>query len=253
MSNGRSVKTFRDLVYVFRRNCKLDLFPTFNFRRRRVKFLTWSTFYTLPKRRLISSTFQLFCQFALVHHFTKLGAGEYYLEELEETVCAAEKRLRGEEPVTRWGHEIQRICFSPWCLPGAKNLSIFSWFGICSTCLMRVLKIIRGKKCWMANTLFCTFLSVFFWNWTKRSPLPLTSSEHDNRAQCLSILLFLLSGWPPMITIRPCFLCRPNSSQEKENYTEFKRNCEQAKDSTEPNSVSVSIQFTHCNCPRTVI
>ena len=124
MSNGRSVKTFRDL-YVFRRNCKLDLFPN-NFRRRRVKFLTWSTFYTLPKRRLISSTFQLFCQFALVHHFTKLGAGEYYLEELEETVCAAEKRLRGEEPVTRWGHEIQRICFSPWCLPGAKNLSIFN-------------------------------------------------------------------------------------------------------------------------------
>ena len=34
-------------------------------------------------------------QFALVHHFTKLGAGEYYLEELEETECAAEKRLKG--------------------------------------------------------------------------------------------------------------------------------------------------------------
>ena len=25
-------------------------------------------------------------QFALVHHFTKLGAGEYYLEELEHEV-----------------------------------------------------------------------------------------------------------------------------------------------------------------------
>ena len=26
----------------------------------------------------------------MVHHFTKLGAGEYYLEELEETICAKE-------------------------------------------------------------------------------------------------------------------------------------------------------------------
>ena len=33
-------------------------------------------------------------QFALVHYFTKLGAGEYYLEELEETVCVAEIRLK---------------------------------------------------------------------------------------------------------------------------------------------------------------
>ena len=33
-------------------------------------------------------------QFALVHYFTKVGAGEYYLEELEETICMAEERLR---------------------------------------------------------------------------------------------------------------------------------------------------------------
>ena len=33
-------------------------------------------------------------QFALVHYFTKLGAGEYYLEELEETICMAEQRMR---------------------------------------------------------------------------------------------------------------------------------------------------------------
>ena len=26
----------------------------------------------------------------MVHYFTKLGAGEYYLEELEETICAKE-------------------------------------------------------------------------------------------------------------------------------------------------------------------
>ena len=32
----------------------------------------------------------IFLQFALVHYFTKLGAGEYYLEELEETICAKE-------------------------------------------------------------------------------------------------------------------------------------------------------------------
>ena len=33
-------------------------------------------------------------QFALVHYFTKVGAGEYYLEELEETVCMAEEKLK---------------------------------------------------------------------------------------------------------------------------------------------------------------
>ena len=33
-------------------------------------------------------------QFALVHYFTKLGAGEYYLEELEETICMAEQRIK---------------------------------------------------------------------------------------------------------------------------------------------------------------
>ena len=33
-------------------------------------------------------------QFALVHYFTKLGAGEYYLEELEETICMAELRIK---------------------------------------------------------------------------------------------------------------------------------------------------------------
>ena len=33
-------------------------------------------------------------QFALVHYFTKVGAGEYYLEELEETICMAEEKLK---------------------------------------------------------------------------------------------------------------------------------------------------------------
>ena len=28
----------------------------------------------------------------MVHYFTKVGAGEYYLEELEETVCEMEAR-----------------------------------------------------------------------------------------------------------------------------------------------------------------
>ena len=30
-------------------------------------------------------------QFALVHYFTKVGSGEYYLEDLEETDCMATK------------------------------------------------------------------------------------------------------------------------------------------------------------------
>ena len=34
----------------------------------------------------------LFLQFGMVHYFTKVGAGEYYLEELEETVCEVEAR-----------------------------------------------------------------------------------------------------------------------------------------------------------------
>ena len=29
-----------------------------------------------------------------MHYFTKIGAGEYYLEELEETVCEVEIRYR---------------------------------------------------------------------------------------------------------------------------------------------------------------
>lgn len=36
----------------------------------------------------------LLSQFALVHYFTKLGAGEYYLEELEETICELELRRK---------------------------------------------------------------------------------------------------------------------------------------------------------------
>jgi hypothetical protein len=32
-----------------------------------------------------------YLQFALVHYFTKVGAGEYYLEDLEETDCMAQK------------------------------------------------------------------------------------------------------------------------------------------------------------------
>ena len=35
-----------------------------------------------------------FFQFALVHYFTKLGAGEYYLEELEETICELELKRK---------------------------------------------------------------------------------------------------------------------------------------------------------------
>lgn len=33
-------------------------------------------------------------QFALVHYFTKVGAGEYYLEELEETTCLLEVKRK---------------------------------------------------------------------------------------------------------------------------------------------------------------
>ena len=29
-------------------------------------------------------------QFALVHYFTKVGSGEYYLDDLEQTDCQAE-------------------------------------------------------------------------------------------------------------------------------------------------------------------
>ena len=36
-------------------------------------------------------------QFGLVHHFNKLGSGEYYLEELEEEVCPKHKRDNLEE------------------------------------------------------------------------------------------------------------------------------------------------------------
>ena len=35
-------------------------------------------------------------QFGLVHHFTKLGSGEYYLEELEEEICPKRKREKIE-------------------------------------------------------------------------------------------------------------------------------------------------------------
>merc|ERR1719361_2742479 len=38
--------------------------------------------------------FSTVVQFALVHYFTKVGAGEYYLQELEETICMAEERRR---------------------------------------------------------------------------------------------------------------------------------------------------------------
>ena len=34
-------------------------------------------------------------QFGLVHHFTKLGSGEYYLEELENEICR-KRELRRE-------------------------------------------------------------------------------------------------------------------------------------------------------------
>ena len=45
---------------------------------------------------LLPHTYYIFYlfQFALVHYFTKVGAGEYYLEELEETVCMAEEKLK---------------------------------------------------------------------------------------------------------------------------------------------------------------
>ena len=32
-------------------------------------------------------TSHLICKFGLVHHFTKMGSGEYYLEELENEIC----------------------------------------------------------------------------------------------------------------------------------------------------------------------
>ena len=36
-------------------------------------------------------------QFGLVHHFTKLGSGEYYLEELEDEVCPKSERDKREK------------------------------------------------------------------------------------------------------------------------------------------------------------
>ena len=38
-----------------------------------------------------------YLQFALVHYFTKVGAGEYYLEELEEIICMEEERRRRQK------------------------------------------------------------------------------------------------------------------------------------------------------------
>ena len=40
------------------------------------------------------SIFTTVVQFALVHFFTKVGGGEYYLEELEETVCLQELKRK---------------------------------------------------------------------------------------------------------------------------------------------------------------
>ena len=40
----------------------------------------------------VTKSFCIILQFALVHYFTKVGAGEYYLEELEETICEKEMR-----------------------------------------------------------------------------------------------------------------------------------------------------------------
>ncbi len=42
----------------------------------------------------MSSSYFVSFQFGLVHYFTKIGSGEYYLEELEETVCAVDARKR---------------------------------------------------------------------------------------------------------------------------------------------------------------
>ena len=38
----------------------------------------------------------LFEKFGLVHHFTKLGSGEYYLEELETELCPKYEREKRE-------------------------------------------------------------------------------------------------------------------------------------------------------------
>jgi len=40
--------------------------------------------------------FSTVVQFGLVHHFTKLGSGEYYLEELEHEVCPRRQRRLGQ-------------------------------------------------------------------------------------------------------------------------------------------------------------
>ena len=53
------------------------------------KYSTFLSFSCLSKVKIILMIYAIF-QFALVHYFTKLGAGEYYLEELEETICAKE-------------------------------------------------------------------------------------------------------------------------------------------------------------------
>ncbi len=53
-----------------------------------------------------------FCfQFALVHYYTKIGAGEYYLEELEETVCHAEEKLKERQRKAEFGETSVGVYF----------------------------------------------------------------------------------------------------------------------------------------------
>ena len=53
----------------------------------------------------VTKTFCILLQFALVHYFTKVGAGEYYLEELEETICEKEaKKLAMYEEAKKYAN-----------------------------------------------------------------------------------------------------------------------------------------------------
>merc|ERR1712130_842906 len=45
--------------------------------------------------------FSTVVQFGLVHHFTRLGSGEYYLEELENEICRKNSLFKEEKEVKR--------------------------------------------------------------------------------------------------------------------------------------------------------
>ena len=60
--------------------------------KQQITFKSSCTWTRCPFHQRFNACIPLRIQFGLVHYFTKIGAGEYYLEELEETVCEVEIR-----------------------------------------------------------------------------------------------------------------------------------------------------------------